>query len=90
MYGPRTRQPGLLAGALIVTLTGCDGSPSRNILGSYFPSWMVCALAGMVLALLARAVLKATGILEELPAPLVVLMAFGCAVTFGLWLLWLA
>jgi hypothetical protein len=51
---------------------------------------MVCALAGMVLALLARAVLKGTGILEELPAPLVVLMAFGCAVTFGLWLLWLA
>jgi hypothetical protein len=75
---------------LFVTLTGCDGSPSRNILGSYFPSWMVCALAGMVLALLARAVLKGTGILEELPAPLVVLMAFGCAVTFGLWLLWLA
>ena len=90
MYGPRTRQPGLLAGALFVTLTGCDGSPSRNILGSYFPSWMVCALAGMVLALVARAVLKGTGILEELPAPLVVLMAFGCAVTFGLWLLWLA
>jgi len=90
MYGPRTSDPRLLAGTLIVTLTGCDGSPSRNILGSYFPSWMVCALAGMVLALLARAVLKGTGILEELPAPLVVLMAFGCAVTFGLWLLWLA
>jgi hypothetical protein len=75
---------------LIVTLTGCDGSPSRNILGSYFPSWMVCAVAGIVLALVARTVFKATGILEELPAPLVVLMAFGCAVTFGLWLLWLA
>ena len=90
MYGPRISEPGLLAGALIVTLTGCDGSPSRNILGSYFPSWMVCAVAGLVLALVARAVLKATGILEELPAPLVVLMAFGCAVTFGLWLLWLA
>jgi hypothetical protein len=90
MYGLRISEPGLLAGALVVTLTGCDGSPSRNILGSYFPSWMVCALAGLVLALVARAVLKATGILEELPAPLVVLMAFGCAVTFGLWLLWLA
>jgi hypothetical protein len=90
MYGPRISEPRLLAGTLIVTLTGCDGSPSRNILGSYFPSWMVCALAGLVLALIARAVLKATGILTELPAPLVVLMAFGCAVTFGLWLLWLA
>lgn len=90
MYGLSTRQPRWPAGALIVTLTGCDGSPSRNILGSYFPSWMVCALVGIFLALIARAVLKATGILEELPAPLVVLMAFGCAVTFGLWLLWLA
>ena len=90
MYGPRISKPRLLEGALIVTLTGCDGSPSRNILGSYFPSWMVCAVAGLVLALVARAVLKAAGILEELPAPLVVLMAFGCAVTFGLWLLWLA
>jgi hypothetical protein len=90
MYGLRTGKPRLLAGALIVILTGCDGSPSRNILGSYFPSWMVCALAGLVLALVARAVLKATGVLEELPAPLVVLLAFGCVVTFGLWLLWLA
>ena len=92
MYGPKTRHPASLAGASIaaLALAGCDGSPSRNILGSYFPSWMVCALVGIVLALLARAVLKATGILEELPAPLVVLMAFGCAVTFGLWLLWLA
>src|SRR5882762_10412531 len=68
MYGPRTSDPRLLAGTLIVTLTGCDGSPSRNILGSYFPSWMVCAVAGIVLALVARTVFKATGILEELPA----------------------
>ena len=90
MYGLRISEPRLLAGALMVTLSGCDGSPSRNILGSYFPSWMVCALAGLVLALVARAVLKATGILGEIPAPLVVLLAFGCAVTFGLWLLWLS
>ena len=71
-------------------VAGCDGSPSRNILGSYFPSWMVCALVGIALALVARAVLKLTGLLEELPAPLVVLLAFGCAVNFTLWLVWLA
>jgi hypothetical protein len=51
---------------------------------------MVCALVGIVLALVARAVLKLTGLLEELPAPLVVLLAFGCAVNFALWLVWLA
>jgi hypothetical protein len=71
-------------------IAGCDGAPSRNILGSYFPSWMVCALVGIVLALVARGVLKATGLLQELPAPFVVLLAFGCAVNFAVWLIWLA
>jgi hypothetical protein len=71
-------------------LSGCSGSPSRNILGSYFPSWMVCALFGLAMALVARAVLKATGLLGELPAPLVVLLSIGCAMTFALWLFWLA
>jgi hypothetical protein len=71
-------------------ISGCSGSPSRNILGSYFPSWMVCALVGLAAALIARMVLKGSGLLGELPAPLVVLLSIGCAVTFALWLLWLA
>jgi hypothetical protein len=75
---------------LLCTLCGCNGSPSRNILGSYFPSWMVCALGGLVAALAARVALQATGLLIELPAPLVVLLAVGCATTFALWLVWLA
>lgn len=75
---------------MVSGLCGCDGSPSRNILGSYFPSWMVCALAGLLIALVARAVLKATGLLVELPAPPLVLLSIGCIATFGLWLLWLA
>jgi hypothetical protein len=80
----------LTIGCLALATSGCEGAPSRNILGSYFPSWMVCALLGIVVALVARAVLKATGILQEIPAPLAVLLALGCAVTFGLWLAWLA
>ena len=75
---------------LSALVAGCDGAPSRNILGSYFPSWMVCALAAIALALVARVVLKLTGLLEELPAPLVVLLAFGCAADFAIWLAWLA
>ncbi len=70
-------------------LSGCDGAPSRNILGSYFPSWMVCALAGIALALIARVIFKASGLLEELPVPFVVMLAIACASTFALWLLWL-
>jgi hypothetical protein len=51
---------------------------------------MICALVGLGVALIARAVLKASGLLAELPAPLVVLLSIGCATTFALWLLWLA
>jgi hypothetical protein len=71
-------------------LAGCDGAPSRNILGSYFPSWMVCALVGIALALAARAVFKALGILEEIPVPFVVMLAIACASTFAMWLIWLS
>lgn len=74
----------------LASLASCNGAPSRNILGSYFPSWMVCALVGIAIAALARVVFKATGILGELPAPFLVLLAVGCTATFALWLLWLA
>jgi hypothetical protein len=71
-------------------LEGCDGAPSRNILGSYFPSWMVCALVGIALALAARAIFKASGLLEEIPVPFVVMLAIACAGTFAIWLIWLS
>jgi hypothetical protein len=78
------------AASVMGLLGGCDGAPSRNILGSYFPSWMVCALVGIALALVARAIFKALGILEELPVPFVVMLAIACVGTFAMWLIWLS
>jgi hypothetical protein len=78
------------AAGMLSLLGGCDGAPSRNILGSYFPSWMVCALVGIALALVARAIFKAAGLLEELPVPFVVMVAIACAGTFAMWLIWLS
>jgi len=78
------------AALVLGLLPGCDGAPSRNILGSYFPSWMVCALAGIALALVARAIFKASGLLEEIPVPFVVMLAIACAGTFAIWLIWLS
>ncbi|HEY0803094.1 MAG TPA: YtcA family lipoprotein [Steroidobacteraceae bacterium] len=88
--GGRTRGPQGLLLAALVSLGGCNGAPSRNILGSYFPSWMVCALIGIAVAGITRAIFKASGILPELPVPFVVFLAIGCAATFTLWLIWLA
>jgi YtcA family len=79
----------MLASA-VGSLAGCNGAPSRNILGSYFPSWMVCALVGLGVALLARMLFRLTGLLDELPIPFVVMLSIACATTFALWLVWLA
>jgi hypothetical protein len=51
---------------------------------------MVCALAGIALALIARAIFKASGLLEEIPVPFVVMLAIACAGTFAMWLIWLS
>ncbi|HEV2976504.1 MAG TPA: YtcA family lipoprotein [Casimicrobiaceae bacterium] len=76
--------------AVLTLLSGCSSAPSRNILGSYFPSWMICALIGMAATVALRAVLAKTGIDEELPMPIVVYLAFATAFSLAIWLLWLA
>jgi hypothetical protein len=38
-------------------LSGCDHSPSIDILGSFFPAWMLCLAAAIPLTFGARAVL---------------------------------
>jgi hypothetical protein len=33
---------------------GCSRAPSINVLGSFFPAWMVCIVAAVVLAFVVR------------------------------------
>ena len=79
-----------LAFMLFSSLAGCSSAPSRNILGSYFPSWMICALVALCLVAATRALLVKAGIDDVLPWPLVVYLAMTLAYTFAIWLLWLA
>jgi hypothetical protein len=74
----------------LVACTGCTGSPAHDILGSYFPSWIVCALAGLLLALLVRQILVATNLDDAIPAPALVYLVMAVAFAFALWLLWLS
>ena len=52
-------------GSFATFLSGCSSAPSRNILGSYFPSWMICALIGMGLTIVVRCALLARPGIEE-------------------------
>ena len=79
-----------MLGCLLLVLTGCSSAPSRNILGSYFPSWMICALVGLGATVALRVVLAKLGIDAELPIPIVTYLAFATAISLAMWLLWLA
>lgn len=70
-------------------LTACNASPSQNLLGSYFPTWMLCAILGGIGTALIRLVLAKTGIDAVLPVPVLVYLSCWIAVTLAIWLVWL-
>ena len=38
-------------------VTGCGRAPAINILGSFFPAWMICLTAGVIVAFVVRFIL---------------------------------
>jgi YtcA family len=57
---------------LMISLSGCSSSPEFNILGSYFPSWLVClAMAGAVTFAAHVAITKLRMASQLWPLPLV-------------------
>jgi hypothetical protein len=70
-----------------LAVTGCDRAPSFDILGSYFPGWLVFLTVALLLTVLVRFLVLRLKI--ELPAPIVVYPSLLAGLTFALWLLFL-
>lgn len=87
---PRAIRPATaIAGAL--TLAGCSaagGPPSIPIFGSFFPAWIICAVGGIVVAVIIRALLIALRIDEHLPAPPLVYLCLAISGGIGFWMIW--
>jgi hypothetical protein len=43
--------------AIAAALSGCANSPSIGVLGAYFPDWLFCIVAGVVLTVVIHLVL---------------------------------
>lgn len=63
-------------------------SPTLNLFGSYFPAWMLCAVVGILLAVIIRQVLVAVGIDEHVVAPLLTYTGLALSATLLAWLVW--
>ena len=82
----RTTFATVLAGLL---LTGCRldaHSPTVDIVGSYFPAWMICIIIGLVLTLVTRQILIGFKIDAHLRPPLLVYVCLMIAFTLAVWL----
>lgn len=80
----------LLTYALVLGLAllgGCQRAPSFDVLGSFFPVWMFCILAGVLLTSLVRLVLTRARIAQELGPTVVVYPSFAALFSFSIWLL---
>ena len=84
-----TREAGRLCqiGLLLVTATvstSCSRAPSFDILGSFFPAWLLCVALGVLLTVAARWFLVRVGI--ELALPTLTYPSLIALVTFAFWL----
>lgn len=75
-----------LAAVLMLATAGCTRAPSFNILGSFFPSWIVCALIGIVLTVVVRVLFVRANFEQELSPLIVVYPCLAVFFTFSIWL----
>jgi len=74
-----------VAGSVFVT--GCSRAPSFNILGSFFPSWILCGVIGILLTFGTRMLFVRVNFEKELSPLLLVYPSLAAFFTFSTWLL---
>ena len=80
----------LLVSFAIAGCNGCAHSPTISIFGSFFPTWLLCALSAVVLTFVVRAVCVRKRWDNALPFPVLFYLACAVAFAFAIYLAWLA
>ena len=76
-----------LALAALLFLNGCKAPPSINLVGSFFPAWMLCVAIGVFGVLILRRVFVRTHIEAHLGTLPLVYFCLWVLLTLGSWLL---
>ena len=66
-----------------LSLTCCGRAPSFEILGSFFPEWLLCFVAAILLTVLSRELLRRY---VQVVWPIVTYPSLTALFTFALWL----
>lgn len=81
----------ILAGSLICVLTvGCSRNPNVEIVGSYFPGWLVSLVFGVALTGLIHMLLRRKGLVHTVGHPTIIYPSMVVLFTCLLWLCFFA
>ena len=69
----------------VMLCTGCSRAPSFDILGSFFPAWLLCLSLGLLLTAIARWLLLRVRVVLALP--ILTYPSLTAIFTFALWLI---
>ncbi len=72
-----------------LSLAGCGGAPSVTIAGAYFPAWLLCSLISVLVAVIVRGLMIATGLSNHIPYQLAICSSIGVIVALVVWQLWM-
>jgi len=72
--------------AALAPLSGCGDAPSLDILGSYFPAWLVCILIGIAISAAAGILLSARNRQALIRWNIITYPCLAASVAFTLWL----
>jgi hypothetical protein len=87
-YFGRLRLAAIATSAIpMLASTGCSRAPSFNILGSFFPSWLLCGVVGIVLTVVVRILFVRANFEKELSPLVLVYPCLAAFFTFSIWLL---
>jgi hypothetical protein len=67
----------------LLLITGCGRAPSFNIVGSYFPAWLLCLVVAVLLTVVSRALLNRYG---EIVWPVLVYPSLTAIFALASWL----
>lgn len=67
----------------LLLMTGCGRAPAFDILGSFFPAWLICLVAAILMTVASRALLARY---VEIAWPVLVYPSLTAIYTFAVWL----
>jgi len=74
----------------VVFLAGCSRAPSFEIVGSFFPAWLLCMVAGLIFATLVNWIFVRYRWEKNVPWGIVVYPCLAAFFTFTMWLIFFA